>query len=47
MMIHHYNRLLFIILPPVTDVLMTLKRGKIMRKEGLVNKTYPRKDDVI
>jgi len=39
MMIHHYNCLLFIITPPVTDVHMMLKRGKIMQKEGLVNKT--------
>jgi len=37
MMINHYNCLLCIIVPPVTD--MMLKRWKIMRKEGLVNKT--------
>jgi len=41
MMIHHYNCLLFIIISPVMDVHVMLKRGKIinMRKEGLVNKT--------
>jgi len=44
MMLHHYNCLLFIIIFPVTDVHMMLKRGKIRRKEGLVNKTLPRKD---
>jgi len=38
MMIHHYNYILFIIIPDVTDVHMMLKRGKIMREEGLVNK---------
>jgi len=38
-MIRHYNCLLFIIIPPVTDVHMIPQRGKIMRKEGLVNKT--------
>jgi len=39
MMIHHYDCLLFIIIPPLTDVRMILKRRKIMRNEGLVNKT--------
>jgi len=38
MMIHHYNCLLFIIIPPVMDVHMMLKRGKVMQKEGLINK---------
>jgi len=38
MMIHHYNCLLFIIIPLVTEVRMMLKKGKIMRKEGLFNK---------
>jgi len=39
MMINHYNCLLFIIIPPVTDVYVMLKRGKIMQKEGFVIKT--------
>jgi len=39
MMIHHYNCLLFIITPPVADVHVMLKRGKIMWKKGLVNET--------
>ena len=33
----HYN-------PAVASVHMMLKREKIMGKEGLVNKTHPRKD---
>jgi len=38
MMLHHYNCLLFIIIPPLTSVHVMLKRKKRMLKESLVNK---------
>jgi len=34
MMIHHCNCLLFIMIPPVVDVHMMLKKRKIMQEEG-------------